>query len=308
MTFYEQYNNYIESVCKAMGAPDAAKPISKGFELLLESHRDRTTGGNYFGKTIRDQNNFDRKVRTSGQKNLYQGYEWDSPEQAIDHSGRHDIDPTQTNRLTNRLYGFNKPVSAGKGGDQYGLGNDGFGDTGDNTGMAATSRRSIKRLQNRLAEQDMQSQLNDMNITDPIDIPDNTYTAPNTDDVAAAEQFAPTPTTVADVAEVTQEREKASKLATLVSYLAGGRSIYDGMPTDGTGTTIGTESKPTYSLDPGEATSLLNKWDSFQPIIDDAIGKNCDPSLLGKIKALIIQFITFFKDLLAGWNMKTANI
>ncbi len=270
-----------------MDAPQAAAAISKGFAMLLEAHLDRTTGGNWFGKTLRDQNNFDRQLQTNS---------------------RHDIDSTKTAGITSRRYGFRKPISAGKGGFQDGLGNYGYGDTGDNTGMGATARRGIKRFQNREADKDLQSQLNDMYAPDDIGVSENTYVAPTTDELAASASFAPQSTTVADVAEVKEFRNKASKLANYVSECINTRGLYDGMPTDGSGVTVGYPSHPTLALSNGDAPSMLQKWYDFQTTIDEALSKNIEPSLLGKIKLMIIRFINFFNDLLAGWKMNTETI
>lgn len=287
MTDFELYRGFIESVCHIYGIDDAIAPLQEGIKVLEEAHKDRTTGGNWFGKTLRDQNNFDRQLHTDS---------------------RHDIDPTKTAGITSRRYGFRKPISAGKGGFQYGLGNDGYGDTGDNTGMDATARRGIKRFQNREADKDLQSQLNDMYAPDDIGVPDNTYVAPTADELAASASVAPQPTTVADVAEVKQVRDKASKLANYVSACISTRGLYNGMPTDGSGVTVGASSYPTLALSNGDAPSMLQKWYDFQTTIDEALSKNVDPSLLGKIKLMILRFITFFNTLLAGLKMNTETI
>lgn len=139
MTNQEIYQAFIENVCKKFHAEDAIKPLTEGLMALEESRRM------YAGKTLRDQNNFDRKIRNG----------WKRP----------DLDDTKTLPDTTRKYGFRKTVSAGKGGDQYGLAYDGMASTGKNTGLAKTSRREIKRKENVRLDKDMQDQLSDMNTT-----------------------------------------------------------------------------------------------------------------------------------------------
>ena len=119
MTEFESYRVFIEGVCKAYGIEGAIAPLQEGVKALEEAHKDRTTGGNWFGKTLRDQNEYDRYVRL-GRKA--------------------DVDKTKT-MATTADYDNRVPVSAGKGWDQYGLGDDGFKDTGENTGMSKFARR-----------------------------------------------------------------------------------------------------------------------------------------------------------------------
>ena len=192
MTAFESYRVFIEGVCKAYGIEGAIAPLQEGVKVLEEAHKDRTTGGNWFGKTLRDQNNYDKRVRNKNIRDLHVPTaemsedlfnevsndgdpEW--AEQYANYWKRNSpldnkADKTKTLNVTSK-YDVTKPVSAGKGGDQYGLGDDGFKDTGDNTDMSKFARRSIKRAQDREADKDMQSQLHDMTATDAESTSDN---------------------------------------------------------------------------------------------------------------------------------------
>ena len=163
----------------------SAPAVQESQQVLAEAHKDRTTGGNWFGKTLRDQNNYDRKVRNNHARKLYQPIEQmteerfnhltnlGDPEAAEQYAyyfkkphGWDVADKTKTMGVT-APYDIPATVSAGKGSQQYDLGNDGMKDTGDNTGIAKTGRRSIKRFQDRLADRDLQLQLVDMENAKP---------------------------------------------------------------------------------------------------------------------------------------------
>lgn len=149
----KSFNVFLEGVCKMYSIPDEAKLLlQKGVNALEEAHFDRTTGGNFFGKTIRDQNEYDNKYNLLGEG-----------------------DPTKTAGLTDSLYGFSKNGVKGMGmsgkfGNAYDLHDDGMHSTGDNTGIAATGRREMKRKENEFWDNEIENELSDLGEDDLMDI------------------------------------------------------------------------------------------------------------------------------------------
>lgn len=181
-------SEYIAAFGTSIESDESEQPWMCEACALTEAHRDRTTGGNWFGKTLRDQNNYDEKVRNKNDRELYVPTAEMSEdlfnevstdgdpawaEQYANYWKRNSpldnkADKTKTMNVTAK-YDITKPVSAGKGWNQYDLGNDGFKSTGENSVMSKTGRRIIKRGQQRLDEKDMQDQLADMMVTEPED-------------------------------------------------------------------------------------------------------------------------------------------
>lgn len=189
-TLPQDNSAYIAAFGTSIEADESEQPWMCETCALTEAHRDRTTGGNWFGKTLRDQNEYDRKVRNKNDRDLYvptaemsedlftevsndgdptwaEQYAnyWRKRNSSLDNKA----DKTKTMDVTSK-YDFTKPVSAGKGWDQYSLGDDGFKSTGENSVMSKVGRRIIKRGQQRLDELDMQDQLADMSTADDTDI------------------------------------------------------------------------------------------------------------------------------------------
>lgn len=143
MTSKDQYKSFIESVCHKYGIDKAIKPLQEGLDIFVEAHHDRTTGGNWFGKTIRDQNNFDSKGVTD----------------------------TKTMGKTSDLYdkresGVKGMGLSGKFGNAWDLKDDGYGYTGQNSDFTSTGRRIMKRQENEFWNRDVQDQIKDMTTTD----------------------------------------------------------------------------------------------------------------------------------------------
>lgn len=152
----QQYSNYIESVCNEYGIPDAIKPLQEGFaKLEAMGHRDRTTSNNWSGKTIRDQNNYDRKFRWADEA---------------------DAKPIRTMKETSRRYGFTKDgVKAmgmsGKFGDRTKLHDDERHTTDDNSGISKTGRKEMKRKENEFLDREMDDALFDMMFDETLSSP-----------------------------------------------------------------------------------------------------------------------------------------
>lgn len=149
----KSFNVFLEGVCKMYSIPDEAKILlQKGVNALEEAHFDRTTGGNFFGKTIRDQNEYDNRYNCLGEG-----------------------EPTKTAGLTDSLYGFSKNGVKGMGmsgkfGNAYDLHDDGRHTTGSNTGIAATGRREMKRKENEFWDNEIENELSDLGEDDVMDI------------------------------------------------------------------------------------------------------------------------------------------
>lgn len=279
-------------------ADDSAQPwmsadfnsVNKKGNALQEAHFDRTTGNNWFGKTLRDQNNYDR-LRNWGRKG--------------------DDTDTKTMSKTGGRYDFRKEGMKGMGlsgkfGDPWSLRDDGFASTDDNTGISAAERRVMKRKENEFLNKDMQSQLDDMMSTDADELA-NTYVPADQEDWEAAKKNEAS-TGLIDVATVKNAQKKASNLASALNYMVRYMQTGEGGVSEG-GDTVGSEAHPTMQLDDGydflsESKSLLDKWNTAQSVIDEALGSDVSPSALEEIKAFILQFIGFFLDELE--RLKTA--
>ena len=149
----KSFNVFLEGVCKMYSIPDEAKKLlQEGVEALEEAHFDRTTGGNFFGKTIRDQNEYDNKYNLLGEG-----------------------EPTKTAGITDDRYGFPKNGVKGMGmsgkfGNAYDLHDDGRHTTGTNSGIAATGRREMKRKENEFWDNEIENELSDLDDDELMDI------------------------------------------------------------------------------------------------------------------------------------------
>lgn len=149
----KSFNVFLEGVCKMYSIPDEAKKLlQEGVEALEEAHFDRTTGGNFFGKTIRDQNEYDNKYNLLGEG-----------------------EPTKTAGITDNRYGFSKNGVKGMGmsgkfGNAYDLHDDGRHTTGSNSGIATTGRREMKRKENEFWDNEIENELSDLGEDDLMDI------------------------------------------------------------------------------------------------------------------------------------------
>lgn len=149
----KSFTVFLEGVCKMYSIPDEAKKLlQEGVEALEEAHFDRTTGGNFFGKTIRDQNEYDNKYNLLGEG-----------------------EPTKTAGITDNRYGFSKNGVKGMGmsgkfGNAYDLHDDGRHTTGTNSGIAATGRREMKRKENEFWDNEIENELSDLDDDELMDI------------------------------------------------------------------------------------------------------------------------------------------
>jgi hypothetical protein len=264
--------------------------VTKKDNALQESHFDRTTGNNWFGKTLRDQHNYDR-LRGWGRKG--------------------DDTDTKTMSKTDSRYGYISDGVKGMGlsgkfGDAWALNGDGFNDTDVNSDISKNARRQMKRKENVFWNKDIQSQLDDMMTTDADELP-NTYVPADQEDWEAAQAHSE-PTGLVDVAEIKQDKKKASDLARALNYMVrymqtGERGVSE------YGQTVSSASHPTMQLDDGfdflsESKTLLDKWLKAQSVIEETLDTNASQSVLEKLKALILQFIRFFQNQLD--SLKTA--
>ena len=264
--------------------------VNKKGNALQEAHFDRTTGHNWFGKTIRDQNNYDRLRR------------W---------GRREDNADTKTMKKTTDLYdnraeGMKGMGLSGKFGDAWDLKDDGFNNTGSNSTIAPSARRAMKRKENEFYKKDVNDQLGDMMSTDADELA-NTYVPADQEDGEAAKKNEAS-TGLIDVATVKNAQKKASNLASALNYMVRYMQTGEGGVSEG-GDTVGSEAHPTMQLDDGydflsESKSLLDKWNTAQSVIDEALGSDVSPSALEEIKAFILKFIGFFLDELE--RLKTA--
>ena len=117
----------IDLLASRTGQKELCEAIKKLYDACFESHKDRTTGGNFGGKTIRDQNNYDSK--------------------------RNNKD-TKTSSITRDRYGFTKDGVKGMGvggkfGSAWDIKNDGFNDTGANSSFSKAGRAVMKAGEKR---------------------------------------------------------------------------------------------------------------------------------------------------------------
>lgn len=118
----EVFNSSMDKIATITNQTELCESIKQLYSACFEAHKDRTTGGNFGGKTVRDQNNYDRK----------------------------SDEPTKTSKETSGRYGnWKSGVKAmgisGKVGNAYDLKNDGISDTDQNSGFSKTARRNMKR-------------------------------------------------------------------------------------------------------------------------------------------------------------------
>lgn len=192
----QDHSEYIAAFGTTIDSDESEQPwmCTSGECALTEAHRDRTTGGNWFGKTLRDQNNYDEKVRQKNNRNLYvptaemsedlfnEVSNDGDPAWAEQHANywkQHShldnkADKTQTLGKTTDDYGYFKDGTksmgqSGKFGDAWSLADNNGTSTGQNSGFAPSARRSMKRKENEFLNRDMQDQLADMS-TDDTDI------------------------------------------------------------------------------------------------------------------------------------------
>lgn len=146
----DEFNAFIESICTMFNAPGAIPLLQEGANAMFEAaHRDRTTGSNYSGKTLRDQNNYDERLRHSD-----------------------DDKTTKTAKATNDKYGYTAGGVKGMGisgkfGDAWTLHNDGYRTTGANSALCPSARREMKRKFNDAARKEMNAELANMKANTP---------------------------------------------------------------------------------------------------------------------------------------------
>ena len=125
------HSEFIKSL-SSISNPELRKAVTSIYEsthgALTEGHKDRTTGGNWFGKTIRDQNNHDS--------------EWG------------EYRDTKTAPETKRRYGFSKDGVKGMGmsgkfGSAWDIKNDGLNSTDDNSVYSKFGRANMKAHEKR---------------------------------------------------------------------------------------------------------------------------------------------------------------
>lgn len=191
-TLPEDNSAYIAAFGTSIESDESEQPWMCETCALTEAHRDRTTGGNWFGKTLRDQNNYDLRVRRNAERKLYQPFEQMTKERYDDlvnlgdtpaaeqyayyfkkDKNRNVADKTKTMDKTDDNYGYFKEGAKGMGqsgkfGDAWALADNGTS-TGKNSGFAPSVRRIMKRKENEFLDRDMQDQLADMMVTEPED-------------------------------------------------------------------------------------------------------------------------------------------
>ena len=128
MSNHSEFINALSTISN----PELRKAVKTIYEsthgALTEGHKDRTTGGNWFGKTIRDQNNHDS--------------EWG------------EYRDTKTAPETKRRYGFSKDGVKGMGmsgkfGSSWDIKNDGLNSTDDNSVYSKFGRADMKAHEKR---------------------------------------------------------------------------------------------------------------------------------------------------------------
>ena len=117
----------IDRLASRSGQKELCEAIKKLYDACFESHKDRTTGGNFGGKTIRDQNNYDSKRNSKD---------------------------TKTSSITRDRYGFTKDGVKGMGiggkfGSAWDIKNDGLNDTGTNSSFSKAGRAVMKAGEKR---------------------------------------------------------------------------------------------------------------------------------------------------------------
>lgn len=116
------FNLSMDRIAKITNQNELCESIKQLYSACFEAHKDRTTGGNFGGKTVRDQNNYDRKSD-------------EQTKTSKETSGRYD----------NWKSGVKAMGISGKVGNAYDLKNDGISDTGRNSGLSKVARRNMKR-------------------------------------------------------------------------------------------------------------------------------------------------------------------
>lgn len=116
------FNSSMDRIAKITNQTELCESIKQLYSACFEAHKDRTTGGNFGGKTVRDQNNYDRKSD-------------EQTKTSKETSGRYD----------NWKSGVKAMGISGKVGNAYDLKNDGISDTGRNSGLSKVARRNMKR-------------------------------------------------------------------------------------------------------------------------------------------------------------------
>lgn len=118
----------IDQLASLTGQKELCESIKKVYDACFEGHKDRTTGGNFGGKTIRDQNNYDHEYGT--------------------------YKDTKTAPITRRRYGFTKDGVkgmgvAGKFGSAWDIKSDGLNSTGTNSPFSKSGRAVMKADEKR---------------------------------------------------------------------------------------------------------------------------------------------------------------
>lgn len=192
-TLPQDNSAYIAAFGTSIESDESEQPWMCEACALTEAHRDRTTGGNWFGKTLRDQNNYDERVRNKNirdlhvptaemSEDLFNRVSNDGdPAWAEQHANYwkkttpldNKADKTKTMGKTSDNYGYFKEGAKGMGqsgkfGDAWALADNGTS-TGKNSGFAPSARRIMKRKENEFLNRDMQDQLADMMVTEPED-------------------------------------------------------------------------------------------------------------------------------------------
>lgn len=142
----------IDRLASLTGQKDLCESIKKVYDACFESHKDRTTGGNFFGKTIRDQNNYDHEFGT--------------------------YKDTKTAPVTRRRYEFSKDGVkgmgvAGKFGSAWDIKSDGLNSTGTNSPFSKSGRAVMKAGEKRFFDPKTVIERDELAGED-IEAPDNT--------------------------------------------------------------------------------------------------------------------------------------
>lgn len=126
----DSFKKYLESISN--------QQIRTAVTSLYESthgHKDRTTGGNWFGKTIRDQNNYDSKSGDYVDTREYRNGTKTTPE--------------TKRRYGNTTQGVKGMGMSGKFGSTWDLKSDGINSTGSNSAFSKVGRSRMKNQENR---------------------------------------------------------------------------------------------------------------------------------------------------------------
>ena len=142
----------IDRLAGRTGQKELCEAIKKLYDACFESHKDRTTGGNFGGKTIRDQNNYDN--------------DWGTYRE------------TKTAPETQRRYGFTKDGVKGMGvsgkfGSAWDIKDDGRNTTGANSGVSKFGRAVMKAGEKRFFDPKKVLERDELDGED-IEAPDNT--------------------------------------------------------------------------------------------------------------------------------------